>query len=235
VRVEVLMAGATGPEPLPVKDLVEADLWSQLPADVPQLLARLSRADLYLQDEVQFAFHPTLTRLWSLKGRRGQRFIEAPGDNRKVYGFGLVDWRDGWFDGRIATGRTADVFCEQVRAAVARSKARGRVTIIIADNLKTPTAQGSLLVRSMLTELSDQLSLVYTPAYDPDANRIEWLWRISRRIVTHNHHRRDFEALLADARTHFETLSRSPDDLLRHLGSPFAPDKHAIQSQALAA
>src|SRR5437588_7269 len=120
------MAGATAPEPLPVKDLVEADLWSLLPANLPKLLALLPRADLSLQDEVQFAFHP-------------------------------------------------------------------------------------------------------------DANRIEWLWRISRRIVTHNHHRRDFEALLADARTHFETLSQSPDDLLRHIGSPFAPDKHPTQSQALAA
>jgi transposase len=229
------MAGTTVPEPLPVQDLVEADLWSQLPADVPDLLALLPRADLSLQDEVQFAFHPTLTRLWSLKGRRGQRLIEAPGDNRKVYGFGLVDWRDGWFDGRIATGRTADVFCEQVRAAVARSKARGRVAIIIADNLKTHTAQGSLLVRSMLTELSDQLSLVYTPAYDPDANRIEWLWRISRRIVTHNHHRRDFESLLTDARAHFESLTRTPDDLLRHIGSPFAPAKEATQTHTHAA
>lgn len=108
LRVEVLLAGTTGPEPLPVESLVEADLWSQLPADVPRLLALLPRADLYLQDEVQFAFHPTLTRLWSLRGRRSQRLIEAPGDNRKVYGFGLVDWRDGWFDGRIAPGRTAD-------------------------------------------------------------------------------------------------------------------------------
>jgi hypothetical protein len=170
----VLEAATTESEPLPVESLVEVDLWSQLPADLPHLLALLPRADLSLQDEVQFAFHPTLTRLWSLKGRRNQRLIEAPGDNRKVYGFGLVDWRDGWFDGRIATGRTADVFCEQVRAAVARSKARGRVAIIIADNLKTHTAEGSLLVRSMLTELSTQLSLVYTPAYDPDANRIEW-------------------------------------------------------------
>jgi transposase len=235
VRVEVLLAGATGPEPLPVKDLVEADLWSQLPADLPTLLALLPRADLYLQDEVQFAFHPTLTRVWSLKGRRGQRLVEAPGENRKVYGFGLVDWRDGWFDGRIAPGRTADVFCEQVRAAVAHSKERGHVTIIITDNLKTQTAQGSLLVRNMLTELSDQLSLVYTPAYDPDANRIEWLWRISRRIVTHNHQRRDIESLLADARKHFETLARTPGDLLRHIGSPFAPDKRPIRSQALAA
>jgi transposase len=146
-----------------------------------------------------------------------------------------VDWRDGWFDGRIAPGRTADVFCQQVRAATARSKERGRVALIITDNLKTHTAQGSLLVRSMLTELSDQLSLVYTPAYDPDANRIEWLWRISRRIVTHNHHRSDFEALLADARTHFETLTHTPDDLLRHIGSPFAPDKRSIQSQERAA
>jgi hypothetical protein len=77
----------------------------------------------------------------------GNECREAPGDNRKVYGFGLVDWRDGWFDGRVAPGRTADVFCEQVRAAVARSKQRGRVAIVIADNLKTHTPAGSLLVR----------------------------------------------------------------------------------------
>ena len=61
-----------------------------------------------------------------------------------------------------------------------------------------------------------------------------WLWRISRRIVTHHHHKH-FALLLADARTHFETLTRTPEDLLRHIGSPFAPDKRPTQSQALAA
>ncbi len=80
----------------------------------------------------------------------GSECREAPGDNRRVYGFGLVDWRDGWFDGRVAPGRTSDAFCEQVRAAVARSKERGRVAIVITDNLKTHTSAGSLLVRSML-------------------------------------------------------------------------------------
>ena len=158
-------------------------------------------------------------------GRPGQRLIEAPGDNRKVYGFGLLDWRDGWFDGRLAPGRTADVFCEQVRAAVARSKQRGRVAIVMADNLKTHTPAGSLLVRRLLSELKDQLYLVYTPAYDPDANRIEWLWRVSRRVVTHNHHRSDFALLLADVEKHFQALARTPAELLRHSGSPFAPDK----------
>src|SRR2546422_3336021 len=170
--VEVLLADPADPEPLPVHDLVDADLWSQLPADLEALLALVPRADLYLQDEMQVACHPTLTRLWSRKGRRGQRLIEAPGDNRKVYGFGLLDWRDGWFDGRLAPGRTADVFCEQVRAAVARSKQHGRVAIVIADNLKTHTPAGSLLVRRMLTEFQEHLYVVYKPAYDTDSNRI---------------------------------------------------------------
>lgn len=140
----MLLAGTTVPEPLPVHDLVEADLWSQLPVDLEALLALLPHADLYRQDEMQVAFHPTLTRVWCRKGRRGQRLVEAPGENRRVYGFGLVDWRDGWLDGRIAPGRTSEVFCEQVRAAVARSKERGRVAIVITDNLKTHTAAAKL-------------------------------------------------------------------------------------------
>ena len=47
LRVEVLLAGTTVPEPLPVHDLVEADLWSQLPADLEALLALLPHADHY--------------------------------------------------------------------------------------------------------------------------------------------------------------------------------------------
>jgi transposase len=229
------LAGAAAPEPLPAKDVVEADLWNQLPADQASLLSLVPQADLSLQDGIQFAWHPTLTRIWSRKGRRGQRLIQAPGENRKVYGFGLVDWRDGWVDGRPAPGRTADVFCEQVRAAVARSKRRGRVAIVMTDNLKAHTPAGSLLVRSMLTELQERLYLVYTPAYDPDANRIEWLWRISRRVVTHNHQRSGFALLLADVQTHFQALTRTPDDVLRHIGSPFAPDKRVTQQDTHAA
>ena len=43
------------------------------------------------------------------------------------------------------------------------------------------------------------------------------------------------ESLLADARTHFEMLTCTPDDLLRHIGSPFVPDKRPDRPQADAA
>ena len=110
----MLLAGAGTPTPPPITALVEPDLCDQVPADLDTLLQLLPRADVYLQDEVQFVFHPTLTRLWCRKGRRGQRLVAAPGANEKLYGFGIVDWVDGWFDGRLAPGRTAAMFCEQV-------------------------------------------------------------------------------------------------------------------------
>lgn len=230
----MLLAGALAPAPPPLADFVEPDLLAEMPANTASLLARLPDADLYLQDEVHFTLHPTLTRLWCRKGRRGQRLIEAPGQNETTYGFGLVDWRDGWFDGRLAPGRTAAAFCGQVRTAVARSQARGRGAVVLCDNLRTHTAAGSKLVRQMLVELEGQVHLVYTPAYDPDANRIEWLWRVSRRAVTHNHQRRDFATLCADAEAHFRDLAAHPDAVLAHSGSPGLPEHADPIAQPLA-
>src|SRR5205823_350356 len=162
--------------------------------------------------EVEVALHPTLTRVWSRKGRRGQRLVEAPGTNRKKYGFGLVDWRDGWFDWELADGRRA----------VARSAARGRVAIVLLDNLGIHTPRGSRLLRALLEELGTRLVLVYTPTYDPDANRIEWLWRLLRRAVTHAHSRETLDPLLDDANAWAYGLT--PAQVLRQIGSPFAGD-----------
>ena len=208
--------------PPPPADLVpDPTLLEQLPEDLPRLLALLPRADLYLQDEVEVALHPTLTRVWSRKGRRGQRLVEAPGTNRKKHGFGLVDWRDGWLDWELADGRRAAPFCAQLRRAVARSTARGRLAIVIVDNLSIHTPPGSRLLRALLAELGERLVLVYTPAYDPDANRIEWLWRLLRRAVTHTHRREALDPLLADANAWARDLP--PAQVLSQIGSPFAP------------
>ena len=92
LRVEALLAAAASPLPPPAADPVPDPALAELvPDDLPGLLRRLPAADLYLQDEVEVALHPTLTRVWSRRGRRGQRLVEAPGTNRKRHGFGLVD------------------------------------------------------------------------------------------------------------------------------------------------
>jgi hypothetical protein len=224
LRVEALLAAAASPLPPPACELVpDATLAQDLfPEDLPRLLGLLERADLYLQDEVEVALHPTLTRVWSRVGRSGQRLVQAPGKNFKQYGFGLVDWRDGTLDFQLAEGRRAAPLVAQLRRAVARSRARGRIAMVILDNLGIHTPKGSLLLRRLLAELGEELVLVYTPTYDPDANRIEWLWRTLRRTVTHTHQRQTLEELVADADRWASTIT--PAQVLSQIGSPFATD-----------
>ena len=234
LRVEALLAAAASPLPPPVADLLpDPTLSEAVPGDLPRLLALLRRAGLYLQDEVEVALHPTLTRVWSRKGRRGQRLVEAPGTNKKKYGFGLVDWRDGWFDWELADGRRAVPFCHQLRRAVERSAARGRLAIVLLDNLRIHTPKGSRLLRALLEELGDRLVLVYTPPYDPDASRIEWLWRLLRRAVTHAHTRETLDPLLEDANAWARDLP--PARILSQIGSPFAADGEPARELAHAA
>jgi len=233
LRVEALLAAAASPVPPPTADLIPDatladDLW---PEDLPRLLGLLGHADLYLQDEVEVALHPTLTRVWSRAGRAGQRRVQAPGTNFKQYGFGLVDWRDGDLDWALADGRRAAPFCDQLRRAVARSRSRGRIAMVILDNLGIHTPKGSRLLRGLLEELGEQLVLVYTPTYDPDANRIEWLWRALRRTVTHTHQRQTLTELLADADRWAHTIT--PTQVLSQIGSPFATDQQPTPGKEL--
>jgi transposase len=188
---------------------------------LPRLLRLLPGADLYLQDEVDIALLPTLTRVWCRKGRRGQRHVETPGTNAKQYGFGLVDWRDGWLDWALAPSRSGQPFCAQLRRAVERSRQRGRTALVVCDNLSIHTPGGSKRLRALLEELGDDLVLVHTPRYDPDSNRIEWLWRALRRAVTHCHQRQTLPPLLEDATGWATALP--PEAVLAHIGSPFAP------------
>jgi DDE superfamily endonuclease len=233
LRVEALLAAAAAAVPPPAGDLVpDPTLADDLfPEDLPWLLGLLGRADLYLQDEVEVALHPTLTRVWSRAGRAGQRLVQAPGTNFKQYGFGLVDWRDGHLDWAVAEGRRAVPLVAQLRRAVARSRSRGRIAMVILDNLGIHTPKGSRLLRELLAELGGDLVLVYTPTYDPDANRIEWLWRALRRTVTHTHQRQRLEDLVADADRWARTIT--PAQVLSQIGSPFAPDQQPIPREEL--
>ncbi len=169
MRVEALLAAAASALPPPACDLVpDATLADELfPDDLPRLLDLLARADRYLQDEVEVALHPTLTRVWSRSGRPGQRLVQAPGKNFKQCGFGLVDWREGSLDFALADGRRAAPLCAQLRRAAERSRSRGRIAMVILDNLGIHTPKGSRLLRALLAELGAQLVLVYTPHLRP--------------------------------------------------------------------
>jgi transposase len=126
--------------------------------------------------------------------------VQAPGKNFKQYGFGLVDLARRHPGLRPGRGPPCAPLVAQLRRAAERSRSRGRIAMVILDNLGIHTPTGSRLLRGLLEELGEQLVLVYTPTYGPDANRIEWLWRALRRSVTHAHQRTTLAELLTDAK-----------------------------------
>ena len=81
----------------------------------------------------------------------------------------------------------------------------------------------------MLAELYDQLWIINRPADDPDANRIEWLWRRSRWEVTHNHQRDILAALLENGHVHLQTLEQQPALILWYLSNPLVNSWSPVQ------
>jgi CRISPR-associated endonuclease Cas3-HD len=124
---------------------------------------------------------------------------------------------------KVAVRHLSTAMCAQLRRAVQRSRSRERIAMVILDNLGIHTPKGSRLLRALLAELGEQLVLVYTPTYDPDANRIEWLWRALRRTVTHTHRRQTLVELVDDGDRWARTIT--PAQVLSQIGSPFALDQ----------
>ena len=79
------------------------------------------------------------------------------------------------------------------------------------------------------------VELVYLAWYCPKQSGNEWLWRIVRRAVTHNHHCEEFAVLLDDLGHEFATLTQNSAAVLAHIGSPFALDDEPTQPLAYAA
>jgi len=84
--------------------------------------------------------------------------------------------------------------------------------VVISDNA---AYHKSPLVRGFLAEWGPRLQLLYLPPYSPDPNPIERVWKLTRRLCTHNRYFSDL-ALLREAVSdqlrgwwkHNETLRR---------------------------
>ena len=219
LRVEVLLAAAASPVPPPIDDLLPDPLLrDEVPEDLPWLLRLLPRADVYLQDEVEVALHPTLTRVWCPRAVVGSGWSRLRAITRSSM---ASAWSTGGMVGSIGSAHLAVERRRSVPSCAepsnARSSAAGSPWCCL-DNLGIHTPKGSLLLRQLLDELRGQLVLVYTPAYDPESNRIEWLWRSLRRAVTHTHQHANAPTT-AGGRRHLGTQAH-PSEILRQIGSP---------------
>jgi hypothetical protein len=219
-------AGASTPPPaapaaLPVLPEVRSEVVD--PADTEATawlreLFRTGRADLYGQDEADMSLLPTLTRTWMKRGEQLQ--VRAPGTNQKRSVSSAADLADGGLLWRTDARRCADQFCATLAAGAERSTARGRLAVFLVDNAQSHRVGKTGIVRRGLDALSGRVVLVFLPAYSPDLQPAERVWRQWRPNVTHNHDRENLDQLQEDSDGWFERMVSQPETVRRMLGTP---------------
>ncbi len=221
-----MSAGAKTPPPvvppaLPLLPEVRSEVVDPADKEAVAWLRELfatGRADLYGQDEADLALLPTLTRTWMK--RREQLKVRAPGTNQKRSVSSAADLADGGLLWRTDERRCADQFCATLAAGAERSTARGRLAVFLVDNAKSHRVGKTGIVRRGLNALAGRVVLVFLPAYSPDLQPAERVWRQWRPNVTHNHDRENLELLQGDSDDWFERMASQPETVRRMLGTP---------------
>jgi transposase len=88
-----------------------------------------------------------------------------------------------------------------------------RRLVVILDNAKYHHAK---ILKPFLRRHRKQLKLEFLPAYSPELNPIERVWKLTRRLCTHNRYFSQLADLL-DAVSGQLALWKEPNDTLRKL------------------
>lgn len=88
-----------------------------------------------------------------------------------------------------------------------KHRARGKRLVLLLDNAKYHHAR---ILQPWLAEHRQQLTLLFLPPYSPDLNPIERVWKLTRRLATHNRHFPTLEGIM-DAVTERFLMWRKPN------------------------
>lgn len=158
---------------------------------------------------------PTLRAMWSPKGQ--QVMISTPGQPKKRYGLGAVNYHTGETV-LLIQRRKRRRECAQLLQALLDKHLTGTI-YVTWDNASMHQDDE---VEAVVRAAAGRLVLLYLPTYSPWLNPIEMLWRHFRRQVTHCELFASLAALIKATQTFFERCNRQPTNVLSVIGSHFA-------------
>jgi len=174
--------------------------------------ARRTGALLLFADEASFAQWGSLGYTWAPRGQ--QPLIPTTGKRKNYKVWGLIDY----FSGRLfyagSTGRlNAAAYCAFLATVLAQTAGP---LIVIQDGASFHTAKAT---QTFIAAHAARLTVYQLPAYSPDYNLIEHLWRTVKRRKTHNRYFPTFEDLIAAVTDGLEQFRSAPADVKQLMGT----------------
>jgi DDE superfamily endonuclease len=157
--------------------------------------------EIWAMDGVLFQLHGSTCHMWVPPEVKQPIAFMQP--NRKAVGyFGAVNIGSGRFIHRRPEGNfNAETTWQFFRQLESLPLEDGKVRAIILDNARYHHA---LLHQEWRTEVADHLRFVFLPPYSPELNPCERVWKLTRRLCTHNR-------LYSDLKNLEEVITRQYD------------------------
>jgi transposase len=131
---------------------------------------------------------------------------------KSVAVFGAVCPADGHLVTLSATPFNAETFLAFLRLLLRHARPN-RKMILVVDNARYHHA---VVLKPWLDAHRSRLQLDFLPPYSPDLNPIERVWKLTRRLCTHNRYFPKLEDLLGTVFERFQ-LWRKPNPILHQL------------------
>jgi transposase len=175
----------------------------------PHILRRAKerKALLLFGDEASFPQWGTLTYTWARRGQQPK--VKTCGKRKGYKVFGLIEYFTGHFFYQGQDGRLNSVayiaFLTRVLAQTTQP------IILIQDGAKYHT---SAETQACFAQQSARLQGVQLPAYSPDYNPIEKLWKKIKQQDIHLHYFPTFEALTERVEQALFKFTNAPEEIL---------------------
>jgi transposase len=146
----------------------------------PQILRQAKRQNalLLFGDEASFAQWGSLSYTWAPKGQQPE--VPTSGTRKGYKVFGLIDYFSGAFFYKSHTGRfNSESYAAFLLDVLSQTT---KHVIVIQDGARYHTSQA---MQQFFAVHADRLTIEQLPAYSPDFNPIEHLWKKVKREATH--------------------------------------------------
>jgi hypothetical protein len=190
-------------------------------AQFAQLFARMCRDEIALVYVDESHFHQELDvgYTWALAGTPAWRASMSPPLAARINWYGAYDFSHGqallWHEGKCNSAHTQQ-FVQRLHAWQASA---GRPLVLIWDGAPW---HRSASVRRQAEQLG--IELVPLPAYSPDLNPIEGLWKWMRAEVTQHICHASLQELFSDCLAFIDRINQDPQAMIDRLWPHFDLD-----------
>jgi transposase len=168
--------------------------------------------DLWSLDECHFQQHGSRIRMWVPPEDIDPIQLLAP-TRKSIALFGAVNIRKGRLLTQFEKKFNAMTFQDFLEKLLKHGGSRGRLIVIILDNARYHHAT---LLKPFLKKYRKRLRLEFLPPYSPELNPIERVWKLTRRLCTHNEYFPNLTAL-QEAVSGRLSMWENPNEVLRKL------------------